>query len=251
MNRQNTSLKKENANAVGNHTGIFVLARLIRFTRSQTYLQSTCNRPRLPSAQTSTSVALPPMFQHPQPPAYMNRCTPLASSTLLLPPDSSSLLPSAFSRNRPIIIPGSSSITHDLDPSIKESQWHHMKWTDEMVRLLVAIVAFINDDDTPNPFEAAARRRSTFRRMERVKQSPTVVTGKPIDLGSLLGTKDATGRGFVFAIDALLGEYGKYIQGLTFAIKGFGYVGSWAAKHIHERMARSLLLGMCRYNKKS
>ncbi|PKU70144.1 Glutamate dehydrogenase 2 [Dendrobium catenatum] len=75
--------------------------------------------------------------------------------------------------------------------------------------------------------------------------SPAIVTGKLIDLGGLLGTEDATGHGFIFVIDALLGEYGKSIQGLTFAIKGFGNVGSWAAKHIHERVERSLLLGMC------
>ncbi|KAG9158883.1 hypothetical protein Leryth_024681 [Lithospermum erythrorhizon] len=65
--------------------------------------------------------------------------------------------------------------------------------------------------------------------------SPAIVTGKPIDLGGSLGREAATGRGVVYATEALLAEHGKSIQGLTFAIQGFGNVGSWAAKLIHER----------------
>ncbi|MCL7045360.1 hypothetical protein MKW94_016927, partial [Papaver nudicaule] len=65
--------------------------------------------------------------------------------------------------------------------------------------------------------------------------SPAIVTGKPIDLGGSLGREAATGRGVVFATEALLNEYGKTISGLKFAIQGFGNVGYWAAKLIHER----------------
>ncbi|CAN6569156.1 hypothetical protein FF1_001694 [Malus domestica] len=65
--------------------------------------------------------------------------------------------------------------------------------------------------------------------------SPAVVTGKPIDLGGSLGREAATGRGVVFGTEALLAEYGKSCKGLTFVIQGFGNVGSWAAKLIHER----------------
>ncbi|XP_010274497.1 PREDICTED: glutamate dehydrogenase 2 [Nelumbo nucifera] len=65
--------------------------------------------------------------------------------------------------------------------------------------------------------------------------SPAVVTGKPIDLGGSLGREAATGRGVVYATEALLAEHGKSISDLTFAIQGFGNVGSWAAKLIQER----------------
>ncbi|KAL0401028.1 UNVERIFIED_CONTAM: Glutamate dehydrogenase A [Sesamum latifolium] len=65
--------------------------------------------------------------------------------------------------------------------------------------------------------------------------SPAVVTGKPIDLGGSLGREAATGRGVVYATEALLAEHGKSVKGLTFAIQGFGNVGSWAARLIHER----------------
>ncbi|KAG5533647.1 hypothetical protein RHGRI_027734 [Rhododendron griersonianum] len=65
--------------------------------------------------------------------------------------------------------------------------------------------------------------------------SLAVVTGKPLDLGGSLGREAATGRGVVFATEALLAEHGKSIKGLTFSIQGFGNVGSWAARLIHER----------------
>ncbi|URD88432.1 glutamate dehydrogenase [Musa troglodytarum] len=64
--------------------------------------------------------------------------------------------------------------------------------------------------------------------------SPAVVTGKPIDLGGSLGREAATGRGVLFATEALLAEYGKSIKDQRFIIQGFGNVGSWAAQLISE-----------------
>ncbi|ERM93524.1 hypothetical protein AMTRI_Chr03g55640 [Amborella trichopoda] len=64
--------------------------------------------------------------------------------------------------------------------------------------------------------------------------SPAVVTGKPVDLGGSLGRDAATGRGALFATEALLAEYGKKISDQKFVIQGFGNVGSWAAQFIHE-----------------
>ncbi|KAJ0961819.1 hypothetical protein J5N97_029647 [Dioscorea zingiberensis] len=64
--------------------------------------------------------------------------------------------------------------------------------------------------------------------------SPAIVTGKPIDLGGSLGREAATGRGVVFATEALLAEYGKSISGQTFVIQGYGNVGSWTAELIHK-----------------
>ncbi|KAH9728450.1 glutamate dehydrogenase 1 [Citrus sinensis] len=65
--------------------------------------------------------------------------------------------------------------------------------------------------------------------------SPAVVTGKPIDLGGSLGRDAATGRGVLFAMEALLNEHGKNIAGQRFVIQGFGNVGSWAARLIGEK----------------
>ncbi|KAE8703479.1 Glutamate dehydrogenase [Hibiscus syriacus] len=65
--------------------------------------------------------------------------------------------------------------------------------------------------------------------------SPAVVTGKLIDLGGSLGREAATGCGVVYATEALLAEYWKAVKGLTSVIQGFGNVGSWVARLIHER----------------
>ncbi|KAL2464765.1 Glutamate dehydrogenase 1 [Forsythia ovata] len=65
--------------------------------------------------------------------------------------------------------------------------------------------------------------------------SPAVVTGKPIDLGGSLGRDAATGRGVLFATEALLKEYGKSIAGQRVVVQGFGNVGSWAAQLISEQ----------------
>uniref|UniRef100_A0A7N0USN2 Glutamate dehydrogenase n=1 Tax=Kalanchoe fedtschenkoi TaxID=63787 RepID=A0A7N0USN2_KALFE len=68
--------------------------------------------------------------------------------------------------------------------------------------------------------------------------SPAVVTGKPLDLGGSLGREAATGLGAVFATEALLAEHGKNISRMRFIIQGFGNVGSWTAKFLHERGAK-------------
>jgi glutamate dehydrogenase (NAD(P)+) len=64
--------------------------------------------------------------------------------------------------------------------------------------------------------------------------APGVVTGKPIQLGGSLGRESATGRGLLFAAQCLFESVGKRIGDFTYAIQGFGNVGSWAARLFHE-----------------
>jgi len=69
--------------------------------------------------------------------------------------------------------------------------------------------------------------------------SPAVVTGKPVDLFGSKGREAATGRGVVFALEEYLKDAGDgEIRGKTFAVQGFGNVGSWAARFLHERGGR-------------
>jgi glutamate dehydrogenase (NAD(P)+) len=63
--------------------------------------------------------------------------------------------------------------------------------------------------------------------------SPGVVTGKPIELGGSLGRDAATGRGLLFAAQCLFEDSGRKVSDFTYAIEGFGNVGSWAARLIH------------------
>jgi glutamate dehydrogenase (NAD(P)+) len=68
--------------------------------------------------------------------------------------------------------------------------------------------------------------------------APAVVTGKPIELHGSLGRDAATGRGCLFAIREVLASQGKKLEGTTFAIQGFGNVGSWLARLLHDQGAR-------------
>lgn len=63
--------------------------------------------------------------------------------------------------------------------------------------------------------------------------TPAVVTGKPIELGGSEGREAATGQGVYYAIEALMNDEGKNISDLTFAIQGFGNVGSFVAQFLH------------------
>ncbi len=67
--------------------------------------------------------------------------------------------------------------------------------------------------------------------------SPGVVTGKPVNLHGSLGRDAATGRGCMFAIREVLAHDGKSLAGTSFAIQGFGNVGSWAARLLHAEGA--------------
>lgn len=67
---------------------------------------------------------------------------------------------------------------------------------------------------------------------------PAVVTGKPLSLHGSLGRDSATGRGCLITIREVLKADGRDLVGTRFAIQGFGNVGSWLARLLHERGAR-------------
>lgn len=67
--------------------------------------------------------------------------------------------------------------------------------------------------------------------------NPGVVTGKPVDLHGSLGRGSATGRGCMIAMREVLAAAGEKLAGTRFAIQGFGNVGSWLARLLHERGA--------------
>jgi glutamate dehydrogenase (NAD(P)+) len=67
--------------------------------------------------------------------------------------------------------------------------------------------------------------------------SPAIVTGKPLDLGGAPGREAATGRGCTYVLDAWCGHNGRVLKDLRVAIQGFGNVGSWMARELHERGA--------------
>ncbi|NPV69217.1 MAG: Glu/Leu/Phe/Val dehydrogenase [Firmicutes bacterium] len=64
------------------------------------------------------------------------------------------------------------------------------------------------------------------------------VTGKPLVLGGSHGRREATGRGVASVALHALRRAGKNPAGCTVAIQGFGKVGSWAAKFLHDAGCR-------------
>jgi glutamate dehydrogenase (NAD(P)+) len=67
---------------------------------------------------------------------------------------------------------------------------------------------------------------------------PGVVTGKPIELGGSYGRDAATGRGLVFALENYFADVGRSIQNTSFAIQGYGNVGSWTARLLAQLGAK-------------
>lgn len=61
-------------------------------------------------------------------------------------------------------------------------------------------------------------------------QAPAAFTGKPIDKGGSLGRTEATGRGGVIVMDALVKKLAKNPKELTVAVQGFGNVGYYFAE---------------------
>ena len=64
--------------------------------------------------------------------------------------------------------------------------------------------------------------------------SPASVTGKPVELGGSLGRESATGRGVALVLEAAANDLGLNPQGARVAIQGFGNVGAWAARLVHQ-----------------
>src|SRR3954447_495965 len=60
--------------------------------------------------------------------------------------------------------------------------------------------------------------------------TPACVTGKPIALEGSYGRESATGRGLVYMLEEAAKEHSLDLSKITFALQGFGNVGSWAAR---------------------
>jgi glutamate dehydrogenase (NAD(P)+) len=64
--------------------------------------------------------------------------------------------------------------------------------------------------------------------------TPAIVTGKPIALEGSYGRESATGRGLVYMFREAAPKLGLSPATTTAVIQGFGNVGSWAARILHQ-----------------
>ena len=60
--------------------------------------------------------------------------------------------------------------------------------------------------------------------------SPAVVTGKPLELGGSVGRESATGQGLLYAAERWFEDHNAKVGDFSYAIQGFGNVGSYAAR---------------------
>lgn len=71
---------------------------------------------------------------------------------------------------------------------------------------------------------------------------PGIVTGKPVSLGGSLGRNAATGRGVAIIARESAKAIGMDVKDMSVAVQGFGNVGYWAAKTLHEMGARIIAI---------
>lgn len=111
----------------------------------------------------------------------------------------------------------------------------------EKERLMRAYTAAMSDvfgpdKDIPAPDVNTSAREMAWLMDEFSKivgkESPAVVTGKPLLLGGSLGREAATGRGVMVSCRAAMGKMGMVPNESTCAVQGFGNVGSNSARLI-------------------
>ncbi len=104
---------------------------------------------------------------------------------------------------------------------------------------LAMIDVFGPDKDIPAPDMGTGPREMAWL-MDQYSRTQgmtvqAVVTGKPIVLGGSLGRTEATGRGVMVSTLAALEKLKLNPYKATCAVQGFGNVGSWASRLLHER----------------
>ena len=110
-------------------------------------------------------------------------------------------------------------------------------------RYTAGIIDFIGQDkDVPAPDvntngQIMAWLLDTYC-MHYKRSEPGVVTGKPLHLGGSLGRTEATSRGLQFVLREYCKVTKKDIKKMSAAVQGFGNVGSYAAKFLHEDGAK-------------
>ncbi len=95
------------------------------------------------------------------------------------------------------------------------------------------------DQDIPAPDMGTGPREMAWLmdQFSRIQGMTThaVVTGKPLVMGGSLGRTEATGRGVMVSALTAMEKLKINPYKATCAVQGFGNVGSWAARLLHER----------------
>jgi len=114
--------------------------------------------------------------------------------------------------------------------------------SDELMRLTRR---FTSAPDVGTNAQVMAWMADTYINLDasRKVSGLSVVTGKPLSFGGSEGREKATGQGLVYILEEMLPEYGIAMEKCTFSILGFGNVGSWTSKILHEKGSTLLAAG--------
>ena len=101
------------------------------------------------------------------------------------------------------------------------------------------IINFIGPDiDIPAPDMGTSGREMAWMMdtysMTHGRTIPSVVTGKPIEIGGSVGRQGATGTGMFYVLESLCEKEGIDLNSKTVIIQGFGKVGKVIAKKLFE-----------------
>ncbi|MBN2804218.1 MAG: Glu/Leu/Phe/Val dehydrogenase [Deltaproteobacteria bacterium] len=128
--------------------------------------------------------------------------------------------------------------------SIKELERMTRRFTKELANNIGPDVDIPAPDVNTNP-QVMAWIQDTYNTHHYNNQTG-VVTGKPVEIGGSLGRNEATGRGGFFVINhAILKGHLKgisQIKGTSFAVQGFGNVGSNFAKIAFDEGAKIIAI---------
>src|SRR5262245_7443070 len=72
---------------------------------------------------------------------------------------------------------------------------------------------------------------------------PEIVTGKPVEIGGIVGRREATGHGVVFCISEALAELNIKFSDTTAVVQGFGNVGSVVCHELFNRGVKVIAIG--------
>lgn len=127
-----------------------------------------------------------------------------------------------------------------LDPktlSQKELRAMTRRYTTE-ISLFIGPEMDIPAPDVGTNAQVMAWMMDTYS-MHRGYSVPAVTTGKPLAVGGTAGREYATGLGITYVTRAMLRRrLGLHLEDASVAIQGFGNVGSWTARTMHERGAK-------------
>lgn len=72
---------------------------------------------------------------------------------------------------------------------------------------------------------------------------PEIVTGKPVEIGGIIGRREATGRGVVMTAMAAFNDLGIRSENSTAVVQGFGNVGSVTCQELVQRGVKIIAVG--------